>query len=203
MSQWNLFTKHHLGGLIMFAQMHWFNPPAAWETQASGLTVTTAPKSDFWRKTHYGFTRDNGHFFYQEVRGDFAVTVRVDGQYKDLYDQAGLMLRVNEENWIKTGIEFFDDHQHASAVVTREFSDWSVVRLPGDRLNGGAASLWLRVTRKAEAVEVSYSLDSQAFSLLRLAYLVPAEITQVGPMCASPDGSGFQVTFADFHIEAL
>ncbi len=182
----------------MFEQMQWFNPPAAWEVKGDCLNVTTAPKSDFWRKTHYGFTRDTGHFFYREVRGDFAVTVRVDGQYKDLYDQAGLMLRVNEENWIKTGIEFFDNHQHASAVVTREFSDWSVVRL-----GGKPQSLWLRITRKAEAVEVSFSLDGQNFSLLRLAYLVPAEVTQVGPMCASPDGGGFQVTFADFHIEAL
>jgi uncharacterized protein len=182
----------------MFTGMQWFNPPAAWDVQSDHLKVTTAPKSDFWRKTHYGFTRDNGHFFFQNARGDFAVTLRVDGCYKDLYDQAGLMLRVDAENWIKTGIEFFDNHQHASAVVTREYSDWSVVRLP-DR----AASLWLRITRKAEAVEISYSLDGKAFILLRLAYLVPSEITQVGPMCASPDGTGFEITFADFQIEAL
>src|SRR5512142_647926 len=119
MSKWNLLDDTTDGRDVMFENMQWFNPPAASQAGADCLTVTTAPKSDFWRKTHYGFTRDNGHFFYQEVRGDFAVTVRVDGQYKDLYDQAGLMLRVNEENWIKTGIEFFDNHQHASAVVTR------------------------------------------------------------------------------------
>ncbi len=179
----------------MFSDMHWFNPPAAWDDQAGCLTVTTAPKSDFWRKTHYGFTRDNGHFFYREVQGDFTVEIRVDGRYKDLYDQAGLMLRVDEENWIKTGIEFFDHQQHASAVVTRQFSDWSVTPLDGE-----PASLWLRVTRKAEAVEVFYSLDGQNFTLLRLAYLVPSAVTQVGPMCASPDGAGFQITFQDFSI---
>jgi uncharacterized protein len=182
----------------MFTDMQWFNPPAAWSVEGNRLSVTTAPKSDFWRKTHYGFTRDNGHFFFRQARGDFAVTLRIDGRYKDLYDQAGLMLRVDAENWIKTGIEFFDGRQHASAVVTREFSDWSVVRL-----ENRPASLWLRVTRKAEAVEVSYSLDGQVFTLLRLAYLVPSEVTQVGPMCASPDGNGFEVSFEEFRIDPL
>lgn len=179
----------------MFDHMHWFCPPAAAEVRAGILEVRTAPKSDFWRRTHYGFTRDNGHFFYQEVQGDFTAEIRVDGKYQDLYDQAGLMLRVDEENWIKTGIEFFDGHQHASAVVTREFSDWSVTRI-----QGRPASLWLRVTRKAEAVEVFYSLDGEEYTLLRLAYLVPSAVTQVGPMCASPDGDGFIVQFADFIV---
>lgn len=175
--------------------MQWYNPPAAWQDQNGCLTVTTAPKSDFWRKTHYGFIRDSGHFYYQDVPGDFTVEVRVDGQYKDLYDQAGLMLRVNEANWIKTGIEYFDGYQHVSAVATREFSDWSVVRLANP-----PASLWLRVTRKAEAVQVFYSLDSEHYLLLRMAYLTPSAVTQVGPMCASPDGEGFTVTFHGLTI---
>lgn len=182
----------------MFENMHWLNPPARWEAREDCLEVTTAPKSDFWRKTHYGFTRDSGHFFYAEARGDFSVEIRVDGKYRDLYDQAGLMLRVDAENWIKTGIEFFDNHQHASAVVTREFSDWSVTRLEGQPVR-----FWLRVTRKAEAVEVFYSLDGVSYTLLRLAYLVPSAVTQVGPMCASPDGSGCEVTFHEFRVAQL
>lgn len=181
----------------MFETMQWFNPPAASEISGSRLAVRTAPKSDFWRVTHYGFTRDSGHFLYQEVQGDFTVEVRVDGKYRDLYDQAGLMLRVDAENWVKTGIEFFDGQQHTSAVVTREFSDWSVARL-----DGFPPSLWLRVTRKAEAVEVFTSLDGQHYSLLRLAYLVPSAVTLVGIMCASPDGMGLDVTFEDFSIRA-
>jgi uncharacterized protein len=180
----------------MFENMQWFNPPAATDIREDSLQVTTTAKSDFWRKTHYGFVRDSGNFFYREVPGDFTAEIRVDGKYKDLYDQAGLMLRVDEENWIKTGIEFFDDQQHASAVVTRAFSDWSVVRL-----TGFPPSLWLRVVRKAEAVEVFYALDGQQYQLLRLAYLLPSAVTQVGPMCASPDGTGFEVRFSAFHVQ--
>jgi uncharacterized protein len=175
--------------------MQWLNEPPAWEARAGWLEVTSAPKSDFWRKTHYGFIRDSGHFYYLVVDGDFVVEARINGQYEALYDQAGLMLRVDAENWIKTGIEYFEQRQHASAVVTRDFSDWSV-----SPLERNPPSLWLRVTRKAEAVEIFYALDGQNYTLLRLAYLVPA-VTQVGLMCASPEGPGFRVTFEDFRVQ--
>jgi uncharacterized protein len=180
----------------MFENMHWLNEPVGWEIHPGSLKVRTTPKSDFWRKTHYGFTRDSGHFFYQQAHGDFVAQIRVNGNYEALYDQAGLMLRVDEENWIKTGIEYFDSQQHASAVVTREFSDWSVAPVEGN-----PGSLWLRVVRKAEAVEIFYSFDGQSYLLLRVAYLVPAAVTLVGPMCASPDGPGFGVTFEDFQVK--
>jgi regulation of enolase protein 1 (concanavalin A-like superfamily) len=39
--------------------------------------------------------------------------------------------------------------------------------------------------------------------MLRLAYLIPSEVTQVGPMCASPDGSGFEISFQEFRIAPL
>lgn len=177
--------------------MHWLNEPPRWLASQERLEVTSAPQSDFWRKTHYGFTRDSGHCYYQEVRGDFDVEIQVTGKYEALYDQAGLMLRVDEENWIKTGIEYFDGCQHASAVVTREFSDWSVVAL-----DGSPESIWLRATRRHEAVEIFYSLEGQNYQLLRLAYLVPAEITRVGPMCASPDGPGFVAVFESFRVQS-
>ena len=55
--------------------------------------MTVSGGTDFWRKTHYGFIRDNGHFGYVAVQGDFSAEVKVMGGYRDLYDQAGLMLR--------------------------------------------------------------------------------------------------------------
>lgn len=170
--------------------MQWHNEPPAWTIQ-----VTAGPKTDFWRKTHYGFIRDSGHFYYQQVEGDFIAEVKVSGDYAALYDQAGLMVRVDEANWLKCGIEFVDGVQQASAVVTREFSDWSVVPLTHN-----PPSVWLRVTRKAEAVEVCYSLDGKRYTMLRMAYLVPVRAMQVGLMCAAPEGNGFPAIFEGFVI---
>ena len=58
------------------------------------LNVSTEQETDFWRETHYGFNRDNGHFFNCETNGDFTAELRVQAQYDELYDQAGIMERI-------------------------------------------------------------------------------------------------------------
>ncbi|MGF1937285.1 MAG: DUF1349 domain-containing protein [Nostoc sp. ChiQUE02] len=176
----------------------WLNEPPAWKHQGHTLTVTSGLNTDFWRKTHYGFIRDSGHFYYQEVTGDFRADVKIIGKYEVLYDQAGLMIRENDLTWLKSGIEFVEDVQYASVVVTREYSDWSVVQLPQN-----PTSLWLRLERTGGAVEVKYSLDGEHYIMIRLLYLTEAKTVQVGPMCASPEREGFQVVFEDFQITPL
>jgi uncharacterized protein len=173
----------------------WHNEPPEWTATGAAIRATTAPRTDFWRTTHYGFVRDNGHFYSREWSGDFVAEDKVSGTYRALYDQAGLMVRTDETTWLKCGIDYLDGVQHASAVVRRDFSDWSVSPLPTNPL-----ALWLRLTRTGPAVEVRYSLGGMAFELLRLASLTPAPTVQVGVMCASPEGDGFAVTFEEFAI---
>jgi hypothetical protein len=178
--------------------MQWYNEPLIWNVQGDKIYITSGAKTDFWRETHYGFIRDNGHFFYQQVEGDFIVEVKVSGEYRELYDQSGLMVRLNERHWLKCGIEFVEGIQQVSAVVTRDYSDWSVVPLADN-----PASLWVRVIRRSTAVEVQYSLDGEQYKMLRLAYLTPVETLDVGVMCASPEGNGFPMTFEGFKIHSL
>ena len=178
--------------------MEWYNEPPVWKVEGDAIHITSDQKTDFWRQTHYGFIRDNGHFFYQKIKGDFIVEVKVSGEYQELYDQAGIMVRLDEANWLKCGIEFVEGVQQVSAVVTRDYSDWSDVPLPNN-----PASLWVRVTRRSTAVEVQYSLDGEQYTMLRLAYLTPVETVSVGVMCASPEGNGFPMTFEGFKIRSL
>jgi hypothetical protein len=178
--------------------MEWYNEPPVWQIQGEAIAVTSGAKTDFWRHTHYNFVRDNGNFFYHPVQGDFIAEVKVSGQYQELYDQAGLMVRLDEANWLKCGIEFVEGVQQVSAVVTRDYSDWSVVPMPQNPI-----SLWLRVTRRGTAVEVQYSLDAEQYQLLRLAYLTPLEQLSVGVMCASPQGNGFPMRFENLKIRSL
>jgi regulation of enolase protein 1 (concanavalin A-like superfamily) len=178
--------------------VEWLNEPPVWTVDGDTLTMTSAPRTDFWRVTHYGFVRDSGHFFFRPITGDFVAEVKVSGAYADLYDQAGLMVRVDETVWLKCGVEFVDGVQQASAVVTREFSDWSVAPLPDN-----PPALWLRLTRRGPAIEVHASLDGTRYDLLRMAYLSPAETLLVGPMVASPEGDGFSVRFEGFRTDHL
>jgi regulation of enolase protein 1 (concanavalin A-like superfamily) len=104
--------------------MKWLNEPPEWRDENGILSVTTGAKTDFWRETHYGFIRDDGHLRYEWVEGDFTASVAFRGDYRALYDQAGLMVRLDDRNWVKAGIEFVGDRQRLSVVVTRDFSDW-------------------------------------------------------------------------------
>jgi regulation of enolase protein 1 (concanavalin A-like superfamily) len=175
--------------------MEWFNEPPQWAVQDDRITVTSAPQTDFWRTTRYGFVRDSGHFYSLAVTGDFTAEVRIHGAYQALYDQAGLMIRADATTWMKCGVEFVDGVQQASTVVTRDVSDWSVVPLPDNPL-----ALRMRVVRQGAAVEVQYARDGDPFTLLRLAYLTPLETVQVGLMCASPEGDGFTTVFEQFTV---
>ena len=175
--------------------MTWLHEPPQWTVEAGALTVMAAPKTDFWRKTHNDQVIDNGHLFYRTVGGDFTASVRFRGQYGARYDQAGLMVRVDPAHWLKCGIEFVDGVHFASAVVTRDYSDWSVAPLASP-----PESFWLRVVRRGVTFEVYYALDGAAYHLLRQAYLPGSGPVRVGMMICAPVGEGFEARFEDFRV---
>ncbi|MGB1287421.1 MAG: DUF1349 domain-containing protein [Aggregatilineales bacterium] len=175
--------------------LNWYNEPAVWSEKDGALMVTAGAKTDFWRVTLHDFIKDDAHFYYQDVAGDFTVTVKITGQYATLYDQAGLMVRESETVWMKCGIEYLDGVQQASAVITRDFSDWSIVPL-----DDNPETIWIRTQRTGSAIEVYYSRNGENFVLIRQGYLTATDTLQVGVMCAAPQGDGFEVIFEDFQI---
>jgi len=176
--------------------MDWLNPPPEWSEERGVLTVVTGERTDFWRETHYGFIRDNGHFRGVDAPGNFSAGLAFRGDYRELYDQAGIMLRVDARNWIKAGIEFVAGRRMLSVVVTRDFSDWSTMPCPVD-----AEWLRVRLTRIGTAVHIHWAADDEAseFRMMRLAHL-PAGPTAVGPMCCSPQRAGFVAAFRGLTV---
>ncbi|WP_341849447.1 DUF1349 domain-containing protein [Streptomyces yokosukanensis] len=67
--------------------------------------VTTRGHSDFWRTTSYGFVRDGGHALLHHFPQGSATEVTFLADFDRLYDQVGLMVRVDAETWIKAGVE--------------------------------------------------------------------------------------------------
>ena len=179
-------------------KMNWLNEPSSWKVKDGNLKMNVTPKSDFWRKTHYGFTVDDGPFYYTTRGGEFEVSVKISGSYKTRFDQMGLMLRIDEEHWIKTGIEYVDGVYNFSTVVTDVYSNWSVIEL-----NGKPESIWIKVVRRIDAVEIFYSLDGVKYKMSNVAYLSDKKPVMVGMMAASPDGDGFDALFEDFSVKHL
>ena len=59
--------------------MQWLNEPPVWRDENDILLVTTGDRTDFWRETHYGFIRDDGHLRYRTVEGDFTAELSFAG----------------------------------------------------------------------------------------------------------------------------
>jgi len=122
--------------------------------------------------------------------------VTFTGNYRNEYDHAGLMVWVDETSWMKTGVEFTEGGYFASAVVTRDYSDWAVAPLVEF---GGTFTV--RLTRKGSSFLVHYQQKAESpWTLLRIAYLTDEPTIQVGRMVGAPSGDDFAVTFRDFSI---
>ncbi len=172
----------------------WLNRPAVTSLAADRLSVVTDARTDFWRDTHYGFIRDTGHALLVEQPGSFTAELRVEGAYEHLYDQAGLMVRIDERRWVKTGVELTDGKLSLSTVVTDHRSDWSIAPLDGD-----LTDVRLRVTVQAGSLRVQASLDGVTWPLLRLAPFPASDRYDVGPMAATPERAGLRATFSGFR----
>ncbi|KIF78320.1 hypothetical protein QR77_40180 [Streptomyces sp. 150FB] len=195
MSEHPTGTGSHLG----LTGWTWLNPPSHRPPEGESLEITTDPDTDFWVTTHYGFVRDTAHALLRPVPDRFRMGVTFSGEYREQYDQAGLLLRIDEKNWIKTGIEYVDGQQQLSAVVTREVSDWSVVPLA--QVTGDPSAVTVELRREGDTVTVLYGVGgTEPVTLLRLAYFPPGVAAKAGPMCASPDGKGFTTRFTSLRL---
>jgi len=183
--------------LSFLSSATWHSEPPEWRLAEGALEVVTGEKTDFWQDTFYGFRRDDGHFYSRSIQGDFSAIVTFEGEYHTLYDQAGLMIRVDPSTWLKAGIEFSDNALNFSVVVTRRRSDWSVVRVP--RVTGPQQ---VRLTRVGGAVLVHYRDAEGRWALLRLADFPPVRHVLLGPTACSPQRAGFRVRFTGFSVGA-
>ena len=179
-------------------KMNWFNEPSGWNIDGNVLTMDVTPHSDYWRISHYGFTVDDAPFYYAEYGGEFEAKVKVSADYKVRFDQAGMMLRIDPQNYIKCGIEYVDGKYNLSVVVTHTTSDWSVIAL--DR---PVEYIWLKAVRRLDAVEVFYSFDEKEYVMMRNAWMQANIPMRVGVMAASPDGEGFKARFENFTVKHL
>ena len=179
-------------------KMQWYNEPEKWQVKDNKLIVQVTPKSDYWRISHYGFTVDDAPFYYSTYGGEFEAKVKLIGDYKVRFDQMGLMIRIDEKNYIKTGVEFVDGKFNISTVVTHQKSDWSVI--PLDKT---PPFIWIKAIRRLDAVKIYYSLDDKNYIMTRNAPLQDNSPVMIGLMAACPDGNGFEARFENFSVKHL
>ncbi|MBC6456531.1 DUF1349 domain-containing protein [Actinomadura sp. HBU206391] len=181
---------------VGWSEATWLNPPLAVEPDGDDLVVTTRDRTDFWRTTSYGFVRDDGHALLTGLPDGSAVEVSFLASFDELYDQAGVMVRVDAQTWIKAGVEMTDGVPHLGAVVTRGRSDWSLAPVP----EYAGREVTVRASRSGDAVTIRARCEDRPWRMVRLAPLAPEAAAFAGPFCCSPQREGLRVRFTRFAV---
>ena len=171
---------------------YWFNEPAKYQLGA-GLEIFTDEKTDFWQNTHYGFQRDDGHCLLTQHTGDFSLMTHVEFRPQEKYDQCGLMVRVDQENWIKVSTEYeSEEHSRLGSVVTNlGYSDWAT-----QDISSNYSEMWYRISKNGPDFLLENSYDGQNWLQLRITHLhkMPEQL-EVGVYACSPIGKNFWCRF--------
>ena len=175
----------------------WKNPPASFALQnGQGLKVCPKPHADFYRRTYRTPPIEwaSGHaLLYTIPEGTTNCIAETTFTLKHnlQYDQAGLMVYVDDQHWIKTGIEIEGGVVNMSCVVTNEQSDWNYKEWP--TAEGVKICVEIKYYEGFVECQVRHAnQDGSGWSFLREAALVfPAggEV-KVGVMCGAPKFEG-------------
>ena len=191
---------YQLSQLTELPGFAWHCPPPAWGFDRERLFIQPAAATDFWQRTHYGFSADNGHFLFTRLAGDFVVSANVRSHPRHQYDQAGLMVRQDAECWIKTAAEFEPDAADRLGVVVTHhgFSDWSTQDLASK-----GQEISFRLARTGNEFIISSRLAGADWTQLRMVRLAcdPKAPLAVGPYACSPKGAGFRCVFTELTVE--
>ena len=184
--------------------LYWINlpqPPYELVTEGGarrgGLHVTPATPSDFWQKTFYSpvLAKADAPALLRRVPNDlhewsaelhFSLE-RAGHQF----DQAGLMVFADEENWLKAGIEMVDTVPRLSCVITSNGrSDWSV-------RPWRSAAAAVRVSHVRSSVVMETLEEDGRWSFCRISPSMVGEKREVGAglFCCSPKETGMTAIF--------
>lgn len=164
-------------------EFYWFNEPTKYQV-GNGLEIWTDSGTDFWQRTHYGFRNDNGQCLLQDVTGDFSISTHVEFKPQGKYDQCGLVLRLDEDNWIKASTEYIspENSKLGSVVTNLGYSDWATQDILPD-----VGQLWYRASKRGPDVRLDFSLDGVVWQQMRICHLhQPSEKIAVGVYACSP-----------------
>ncbi len=177
----------------------WMNQPKHFVVDKNRLIIETEPGTDLWQRTYYGFQNSNAPAFLQEVEDDFSFVVKTEFEESSfLYDQCGLLLFIDNENWVKASVEFENEQfsRLGSVATNLGFSDWATIDISSD-----ISEMWYRISRRGQDFYIENAVDGKSWKQMRMFHLhKTAEKVSVGVYACSPLQSSFNGVFSEFGI---
>ena len=179
--------------------MKWIREPKQYEVTEDKVEIITEPHTDLWQRTYYHFRNDNAPVLQLETGEQFfSFVVKTDFDTKVRYDQSGIAMYLNSDNWLKASMEFENDQiQRLGSVVTNNgYSDWSSVDV-----DASVKSIWFRFSRREDDFCIENSVDGVNFKQMRICHMFHAkEKINFGIYACSAEDSSFKATFTDMEI---
>ena len=173
----------------------WTHPPAQVTSKEGGLYVTAREGSDAWRITSYGFVHASEHALLASLEPESGLEVQFRLDFSGQFDQAGIFVKVDDESWIKAGVELSDGEESLGAVVTQGTSDWSLSPVP----DWAGRLVTMRGSRSGNALTVRARVDDEPWRLVRVAPLDPNATVTAGPFCCAPTRADLTVHFTSWR----
>lgn len=181
-------------------QFQWTREPKCYKIDDNRVEIVTTPNTDLWQRTYYHFCNDNAPMLQIETDEKyFSFLVKTEfSESHQRFDQCGVVLYLNSENWLKASIEYENDEfQHLGSVVTNMgYSDWATTEI-----SARVKSMWYRLSRRGDDYCIECSEDGVRFKQMRVCHLHQgAGRIRFGIYACSPENSSFKAVFTDFRL---
>ena len=178
----------------------WTRPPKVYKIEEKKITMTTDPDTDLWQRTYYGFRNDNAPVLQMKTSEKFFTFVfKTEFESKTRYDQSGLVMYLDSDNWAKASVEYENDKiQRLGSVVTNNgYSDWSSMDI-----STSIKSIWFRFSRRESDYYIEYSNDGKEWKQMRIFHMFKGdgEISFGIYACSPGKQASFNASFSDMEL---
>jgi len=176
------------------AKLVWTREPESFSIREDQIEIVTKPHTDLWQRTYYHFRNDNAPVLQMETdERYFSFVVKTSFESKHRFDQCGVVMYLDSENWLKGSIEYENERfQHLGSVVTNHgYSDWATTEI-----DASVKSMWYRLSRREDDYCIECSEDGVTFKQMRVCHVHEGGGTiRFGVYACSPEDSSFRATF--------
>ncbi len=179
--------------------LKWTRMPDSSNITENKIEIITKPHTDLWQRTYYHFRNDNAPVLQMSADEKyFSFVVKTEFESKHRFDQCGIIMYLDSENWLKGSIEYENERfQHLGSVVTNNgYSDWATTEI-----DASIKSMWYRLSRREDDYCIERSTDGINYHQMRICHMWKGNGTiQFGIYACSPEDSSFKATFTNMEI---
>ena len=181
-------------------KLFWMHMPADAAVEEGRVRIVTEPGTDLWQRTYYGFRNDNAPMLLLRLEERFfSFTVRTEYEAAHRFDQCGVVLYQDAENWLKASVEYENEavSRLGSVVTNGGYSDWATTDIPTEK----PCVRYYRLSRRESDFLVESSADGETYAQMRVAHLCAGGgAVNVGLYACSPEQSSFPALFTGMAL---